>query len=280
VCCPSPSGTAPPLFLRCVLPRRISDCSCVFTRNPAQPKPSRAALPRPAPPRPAPPRPAPTPQATLKKLAKYIADPVMAIDNVSKVSKAASSLCMWVHAMDVYSKVAKEVEPKRQRLKEMNDQLNEANTLLLGKQAELQAVLDRVAALRAMCDQTLAEKERLAYETDLTKKRLVRADKLTNGLADEQVRWGVGWVWAAGALTVDVAVPPAAGSVPAVPSPPPFVAAWEGKRPAAHFPPVVLGSLAVPSCVRVCVARPVLSLPPRARAAFAVRAGVRCAART
>jgi dynein heavy chain len=52
-----------------------------------------------------------------------------------------------------------------------------------------QAVLDKVAALRAMCDQTLAEKERLAYETDLTKKRLVRADKLTSGLAGEQVRW-------------------------------------------------------------------------------------------
>jgi hypothetical protein len=49
------------------------------------------------------------PQATLKKLAKYIADPTMAVENVSKVSKAASSLCMWVHAMDVYSKVAKEV---------------------------------------------------------------------------------------------------------------------------------------------------------------------------
>ena len=48
-------------------------------------------------------------QATLKKLTKYIADPMMAIENVSKVSKAASSLCMWVHAMDVYSKVAKEV---------------------------------------------------------------------------------------------------------------------------------------------------------------------------
>ena len=60
---------------------------------------------------------------------------------VDQVSKAASSLCMWVHAMDVYSKVAKEVEPKRQRLKEMNDQLNEANTLLQGKQAELQVCM-------------------------------------------------------------------------------------------------------------------------------------------
>lgn len=52
-----------------------------------------------------------------------------------------------------------------------------------------QAVLDRVAALRATCDATLAEKDRLAAETELTKKRLIRADKLTSGLAGEQVRW-------------------------------------------------------------------------------------------
>lgn len=64
----------------------------------------------------------------------------------AQVSKAASSLCMWVHAMDVYSKVAKEVEPKRQRLKEMNDQLDSANALLLQKQNELQ-----VRALLAWC---------------------------------------------------------------------------------------------------------------------------------
>ncbi len=91
--------------------------------------------------------------------------------------------------MDVYSKVAREVEPKRMRLKEMNDQLDAANTLLQQKQSELQAVLDKVAALRAQCENTLNEKERLAAETELTKKRLVRADKLTSGLAGEQVRW-------------------------------------------------------------------------------------------
>ncbi|GBG25533.1 Dynein heavy chain 6, axonemal [Hondaea fermentalgiana] len=129
------------------------------------------------------------PAATLKKLKKYVEDPMMAVDNVAKVSKAATSLCMWVHAMDVYSVVAKEVGPKRQRLQEMNETLAEANAVLAEKRAALQEVVDKVNALQATCDATLAEKNRLAEEAEQTQARLERAEKLTSGLASEGVRW-------------------------------------------------------------------------------------------
>ena len=56
---------------------------------------------------------------------------------VEKVSKAATTLCMWCHAMDLYSKVAKEVEPKKLRLQEMNEMLDKSNAILAEKQAEL-----------------------------------------------------------------------------------------------------------------------------------------------
>jgi len=127
--------------------------------------------------------------ATLKKLSKYIQDPTMEPGAVIKVSKAAGGLAMWVHAMDVYSKVAKEVEPKKQKLNEMNKVLAEANALLATKQAELKAINDKVAALQQQCDETLAEKKRLADESQLTSDRLERAEKLTGGLASEGVRW-------------------------------------------------------------------------------------------
>lgn len=42
----------------------------------------------------------------LKKIKPYVENPNMAIDVVTKVSKAASGLCMFVHAMDVYSKAS------------------------------------------------------------------------------------------------------------------------------------------------------------------------------
>eukprot|EP01029_Cantina_marsupialis_P009144 TRINITY_DN2137_c0_g5_i1.p1 TRINITY_DN2137_c0_g5~~TRINITY_DN2137_c0_g5_i1.p1 ORF type:complete len:3984 (-),score=1416.37 TRINITY_DN2137_c0_g5_i1:203-12154(-) len=129
------------------------------------------------------------PPSILKKLAKYIEKPEMQVENVKKVSSAATSLCMWVHAMDVYAKVAKTVEPKKKKLAELNAELDTANSSLKAKEDELQAVLDKVATLQRQCDDTVAEKERLADEAQLTKDRLQRAEMLTVGLAEEQVRW-------------------------------------------------------------------------------------------
>lgn len=125
----------------------------------------------------------------LKKLAKYIADPGMAVEVVKKVSKAATSLCMWVHAMDVYSRVAKEVEPKRAKLEIMNKKLQEANTILAGKRAELDAVNKKVERLEADCKRTVDEKQSLADEASQTEQRLIRAAKLMSGLSSEGVRW-------------------------------------------------------------------------------------------
>ncbi|KAF0719522.1 Aste57867_966 [Aphanomyces stellatus] len=125
----------------------------------------------------------------LKKIRKYTESPDFAVDEVKKVSKAAMSLCMWIHAMDVYSKVIKEVGPKRDRLNQMNAILAEANGKLALKQAELNQVITRVQGLQAQCDHVMAEKKRLVSESELTKERLKRAEKLTVGLADELIRW-------------------------------------------------------------------------------------------
>jgi dynein heavy chain len=127
--------------------------------------------------------------ATLKKLRKYTVKEEFEVDSVGRVSKAAKSLCMWCHAMDVYSAVAKEVGPKKAKLDAMNKVLKEATDGLAAKQAELKAVLDKVALLQATCDATIKEKDDLAAEAALTENRLIRANKLTGGLADEGVRW-------------------------------------------------------------------------------------------
>lgn len=125
----------------------------------------------------------------LKRVRKYIDNPDFAVDEVKKVSRAAMSLCMWVHAIDTYARVVKEVAPKQQRLAELNDVLAEANTKLEDKQRELAGVVERVRKLQEKCDVTLAEKQRLLDEAELTKARLARAEKLTIGLNDERVRW-------------------------------------------------------------------------------------------
>eukprot|EP00605_Chrysophyceae_sp_TOSAG23-4_P002255 GSChrysophyteH1.ASY1.ANO1.2499.1 assembled CDS len=106
------------------------------------------------------------PASRLKKLRKdYINVPEFQPETVEKVSKAGLGLCLWARAMDVYADVAKEVEPKKARLKVMN------------------------AELKELCNATVAEKDRLQFESDQTAARLIRAEKLTNGLNSEGVRW-------------------------------------------------------------------------------------------
>lgn len=48
-----------------------------------------------------------------KKLSVYINNPNFLPEFVVKQSKAATSLCMWVRAMDVYANVSKVVAPKK-----------------------------------------------------------------------------------------------------------------------------------------------------------------------
>lgn len=55
--------------------------------------------------------------ALLKKVGKFTASPDFTYDNVNKVSAAASGMCKWVHAMETYGYVAKDVAPKRAKLK-------------------------------------------------------------------------------------------------------------------------------------------------------------------
>jgi dynein heavy chain len=91
--------------------------------------------------------------------------------------------------MDTYSKVAKEVEPKRMKVAELNKKLDAANATLRAKLDALQAILDEVARLKKQLHDTVNEKDQLEAEAALTQARLGRADVLTVGLADEGVRW-------------------------------------------------------------------------------------------
>lgn len=56
-------------------------------------------------------------------------------------------------------------------------------------QAELKRVLEAVELVQRKCDQATSEKQRLEIETEMTRARLIRAEKLTAGLASEGIRW-------------------------------------------------------------------------------------------
>jgi dynein heavy chain, axonemal len=61
---------------------------------------------------------------------RYVTMKEFATAEVAKQSSAAAALCTWVHAIYVYANVAKEVAPKRARLKEAMDGLASKQSLL------------------------------------------------------------------------------------------------------------------------------------------------------
>ncbi|KAM9363597.1 dynein axonemal heavy chain 6 [Symphorus nematophorus] len=125
----------------------------------------------------------------LLKLQKYINNPDFIPEKVEKVSKACRSMCMWVRAMDLYSRVLKEVGPKREKLAKAQEELDATMATLREKQQKLQEVENQIKVLQDQFDNSLDEKEELANTMALTQARLNRAGKLTSALGDEQIRW-------------------------------------------------------------------------------------------
>lgn len=130
------------------------------------------------------------PTKILSKLTKYINNPDFVPEKVEKVSKACRSMCMWVRAMYTYSHVVREVEPKRERLRAAQAELDVTMSALKEKQDKLAAVEAQIAELQGSFDHSVQEKDNLMKTMALTAARLKRAGKLTTALGDEQVRWG------------------------------------------------------------------------------------------
>eukprot|EP00961_Rhodomonas_salina_P215584 2912310-Rhodomonas_salina.1 len=126
---------------------------------------------------------------TIKKIAPYIANPDFTAENISKVSKACTSICLWVCAMHQYYNVSKMVEPKKRALAEAQAELDENLAKLAASQKELKDVTDRVALLETKFKDAIDEKSALANKAEQCELKLERADKLIGGLGGEKTRW-------------------------------------------------------------------------------------------
>lgn len=129
------------------------------------------------------------PPKIIKKVKKYFDEPKFQPEEVKKQSSAAMCLCMWVRAMVVYDRVAKNIEPKKIALKEAEDSLNAVMDQLAVKKKSLQDVLDRVAHLQQTLRDTEKKKADLEAQANTAKMQLVRAGQLLGGLGGEKVRW-------------------------------------------------------------------------------------------
>lgn len=125
----------------------------------------------------------------LKKIGTYCTQSDFQPEVVGRVSTAAKSLCMWVRAMEVYGRIYRVVEPKKQRLHAAQGQLKEKQDALSEAKAKLAEVEAKMAQLKKEYDEKLAQKEELKRKAEYTEMMLDRAGKLVEGLAGERIRW-------------------------------------------------------------------------------------------
>ncbi|XP_054472107.1 dynein axonemal heavy chain 1 [Anoplopoma fimbria] len=129
------------------------------------------------------------PDSVINLVQPYIDNEEFQPASIAKVSRACTSICQWVQAMHIYHFVAKGVEPKRQALQEAQEDLAATQLILDDANEKLAVVEGGIAALQAKYQDCLAKKDELDNKCQLCEARLVRADKLIGGLADEKVRW-------------------------------------------------------------------------------------------
>uniref|UniRef100_A0A670IKP3 Dynein axonemal heavy chain 1 n=1 Tax=Podarcis muralis TaxID=64176 RepID=A0A670IKP3_PODMU len=116
--------------------------------------------------------------SVIKLIQPYIDSEEFQPAAIAKVSKACTSICQWVRAMHKYHFVAKAVEPKRQALREAEEDLQATQKILDEAKERLREVEDGIANLQAKYQGTLKE-------TNVSLSFL----QLINGLADERIRW-------------------------------------------------------------------------------------------
>ncbi|MGH0177674.1 UNVERIFIED_CONTAM: hypothetical protein FKN15_074253 [Acipenser sinensis] len=127
--------------------------------------------------------------AIIKTVQPYIDNEEFQPAAIAKVSKACTSICQWVRAMHKYHFIARAVEPKRQALRESQDDLAVTQKILDEAKRRLEEVEGGIAMLQAKYKDCVSKKEELEVKCAQCEQRLVRADKLITGLADEKVRW-------------------------------------------------------------------------------------------
>ena len=104
-------------------------------------------------------------------------------------NKAAAGLCSFVINIVLYYEVVVTVEPKRKALAEANEQLETANSTLKVVMEQVAELESKLAKLTAELNAANAEKQEALDTVDRGQKKLDLAQRLTNALASENVRW-------------------------------------------------------------------------------------------
>jgi len=125
------------------------------------------------------------------------ARPYLALEHVAnleimkKKSNAAAGLCDFLQNIVVYYDIVVTVEPKRNALKQAQDDLANANAKLEEVNAHVADLQAKLAVLVENYDRVVAEKNAVVAEGERLQNKLALAQRLMSALGSEQERWAI-----------------------------------------------------------------------------------------
>ncbi|KAL7295702.1 hypothetical protein TKK_0011053 [Trichogramma kaykai] len=122
-------------------------------------------------------------RAHLKKSSK--------MEQMKTISTAGYGLYKFVLAVLDYCLVFREVKPKMDRCKALEEESLAAKKALEREMRELQKIEKTLFDLNDKYETAMSERQSLQEETDLLQRRLIAADKLIGGLSSENKRWQI-----------------------------------------------------------------------------------------
>ncbi|CAD5217245.1 unnamed protein product [Bursaphelenchus okinawaensis] len=108
---------------------------------------------------------------------------------IRATSVAAESLCLWVRALESYDTISKQVEPKKQRLKNAEMMVKSNMKQLDSKRKALTDVTERLQHLSDLFSQQSQKKQELQNQIQACEQRVQRAVHLLTALGGERSRW-------------------------------------------------------------------------------------------
>ncbi|GLE04239.1 hypothetical protein PINS_up013150 [Pythium insidiosum] len=125
----------------------------------------------------------------IAKIKTFFKNPDLNVENMKSISRAGAGLLVWVVAIVKYHEVAKNVEPLRQKVKQMEKEQAIKEQELEDLKATLERLKNELDSLSKQFHEANTELQGLKSQADQMQKRLFAASKLLAGLGSERNRW-------------------------------------------------------------------------------------------
>lgn len=123
-------------------------------------------------------------------LQEITSEPVFNPESMMSISSAAANLVDWVLNIVAYWRVWKDTVPKQEAMKKASESYEGAQAKLAAVQAKVDEMEKALNNLNKSLEQAMAEQAAVEEEAKQCTERLALAERLVNGLKDENARWG------------------------------------------------------------------------------------------